>query len=468
MAKMVNVNREVVDAFYRYKMPLLETKVEGRGNGIKTVIPNMVDVAKALDRSALYTTKWLGLELGAQTRMEVEADRYIVNGAFETVRFQELLDGFIKKFVLCPDCGNPETVLRVTSKKQIEQKCKACGYVGQIPLVHRLTTYIINNPPNEVKGKGKSKPSKEERRKAKNARNKGGSQSSDTGGDGGGGDKGYAAVGQIGAQVDSAKARLGGNIDAPDAVDGDGDDDDWSVDVSEEAVRQRTADLGTGVTSLTQTDDLERPIEDRLKIFQKYVEARVGDAKFPAKDVIGEADRLECKEKGVMVVVELLLSKADDVFVAIKKYQGLFQRFTLENEKCQKYMIGALEVLIEDKPDLLGKAARLFKDLYDKDILDEEVILAWGGKVSKKYVSKELATQIRAKCKPFLDWLAEAEEEESDEDEDMVFAANPEAVLAAEAAKKAEEEAAANPPAEKKDDEDPESEDLDDDDIDNM
>jgi len=288
------------------------------------------------------------------------------------------------------------------------------------------------------------------------------------GGDDTAGGTGYAAVGQIGAQVDSAKARLGGNIDAPDAVgDDDGNDDDWSVDVSEEAVRQRTMDLGTGVTSLTQTDDLERTVEERLVIFQNYVKARLGEAKFPAKDVIGEADRLECKDKGVMVVVELLLSKADDVFVAIKKYQGLFQRFTLENEKCQKYMIGALEVLIDQNPDLLGKAARLFKDLYDKDILDEEIILAWGAKASKKYVTKELATQIRDKCKPFLEWLAEAEEEESDEDESMVFAANPEAVIAAEAAKKAEEEAAANPPKEDEN-EDPESEDLDDDDIENM
>jgi translation initiation factor 2 beta subunit (eIF-2beta)/eIF-5 len=38
-------------------------------------------------------------------------DRYIVNGAFEAVRLQELLDGFIKKFVLCVECGNPETKL---------------------------------------------------------------------------------------------------------------------------------------------------------------------------------------------------------------------------------------------------------------------------------------------------------------------------------------------------------------------
>lgn len=46
----LNVNRNVQDAFYRYKMPRLQAKVEGKGNGVKTVIPNMVDIARALGR----------------------------------------------------------------------------------------------------------------------------------------------------------------------------------------------------------------------------------------------------------------------------------------------------------------------------------------------------------------------------------------------------------------------------------
>lgn len=139
----------------------------------------MVDVAKALDRPPAYPTKYLGVELGAQTQMQVDADRYIVNGSFDADRFQDLLDGFIKKFVLCEECSNPETKLKVTKRKEIESRCIACGHRTFLPLTHRLTTYIINNPPSGSEGLGKSKgKTKEERRAAKN--NSGGKKSEST------------------------------------------------------------------------------------------------------------------------------------------------------------------------------------------------------------------------------------------------------------------------------------------------
>jgi len=56
----ININRNVTDMFYRYKMPKVIVKVEGKGNGIKTRIVNMSDIAKALDRPPSYPTSILG------------------------------------------------------------------------------------------------------------------------------------------------------------------------------------------------------------------------------------------------------------------------------------------------------------------------------------------------------------------------------------------------------------------------
>ena len=161
---MLNVNRSVQDAFYRYKMPRLQAKVEGKGNGVKTVIPNMVDIARALGRPPtckLFNyllsvcwlsikncfsdpTKFFGCELGAQTQFDHKNDRYIVNGSHEAAKLQDMLDIFIRKFVLCEACDNPETVLKVNNKRGIlSASCKACGHSFTLDMRHKLTTFIL-------------------------------------------------------------------------------------------------------------------------------------------------------------------------------------------------------------------------------------------------------------------------------------------------------------------------------------
>uniref|UniRef100_A0A8C1BLW6 Eukaryotic translation initiation factor 5 n=2 Tax=Cyprinus carpio TaxID=7962 RepID=A0A8C1BLW6_CYPCA len=336
----VNVNRNVSDQFYRYKMPRLIAKVEGKGNGIKTVIVNMVDVAKALNRPPTYPTKFFGCELGAQTQFDAKNDRYIVNGSHEANKLQDMLDGFIRKFVLCSECDNPETDLHVNAKKQtIGSSCKACGNRGMLDTRHKLCTFILKNPPETDSSCVKEK--KEKKNKKKDKENGSGS-------------------GEAGNHND---------IDAPDAVDGEEDDDDWAEETTEEAQRRRMEEISDHAKNLTLSEDLEKPLEERVNLFYSFV------------------------------------------------------KFCHNDKKAQKYLLGGFECLVKlHQSQLLPRVPIILKDFYDADLLEEDVILTWAEKVSKKYVSKELAKEIHAKAAPFVKWLKEAEEEsegsEAEEEED--------------------------------------------------
>eukprot|EP00427_Karlodinium_veneficum_P039035 CAMPEP_0169296754 /NCGR_PEP_ID=MMETSP1016-20121227/65312_1 /TAXON_ID=342587 /ORGANISM="Karlodinium micrum, Strain CCMP2283" /LENGTH=106 /DNA_ID=CAMNT_0009388173 /DNA_START=178 /DNA_END=495 /DNA_ORIENTATION=- len=66
--ELVNIPSTLKDPEYRYKMPRLISKFEGRGNAMKTCIVNMGDVARALHRPPQYTTKWFGSALGVDSQ----------------------------------------------------------------------------------------------------------------------------------------------------------------------------------------------------------------------------------------------------------------------------------------------------------------------------------------------------------------------------------------------------------------
>ncbi len=63
---------------------------------------------------------------------------------------------FIKKYVQCYSCGNPETVVKIR-KDNIFLKCKACGAVSDVDMRHRLNTYILKNPPEDKISKAEKK-----------------------------------------------------------------------------------------------------------------------------------------------------------------------------------------------------------------------------------------------------------------------------------------------------------------------
>jgi len=150
----------VTDPEYRYKMPVVFGKIEGRGNGIKTVIPNITELANALHRTPAEVNKFFGCELGAQTSYSGDNDRAIVNGAHNDTALQGLIHKYVELFVLCPQCSLPETEYKIKNGC-IFHKCAACGSKEMVDMSHKLCTFILAQDK-------KDKKSKKEKSKDKN------------------------------------------------------------------------------------------------------------------------------------------------------------------------------------------------------------------------------------------------------------------------------------------------------------
>uniref|UniRef100_A0A915D1H9 Eukaryotic translation initiation factor 5 n=1 Tax=Ditylenchus dipsaci TaxID=166011 RepID=A0A915D1H9_9BILA len=379
MAKNINVNRSVIDPYYRYKMPRILAKVEGKGNGIKTVIANMTEISKALARPPTYPTKYFGCELGAQTNFDLKNDRYIVNGEHDASKLQDILDSFIKKFVLCPACDNPETTLTVKRSQTIHSKCKACGHAFIIDPKQKLSTFILKNPPPT---EGSETDNKEKHESG-------------------------SPVGENGSD-ETAPAETNGKT----AVE---DDEDWAPEPTEESEK-----LSAQIGKLVIDKDLDKPVEERLDMLHGFfVKAKNDGTIQDSKAVANEAERLELKTKAPLLLADVLFDT--DVINQIKVHRNLLLRFCLNDKKAQRHLLGGIEQLINANKDvLLPKTAHIIKALYDSDVCDEETILTWGSKPSSKYVKKEFAKELIKVAQPVLKWLEEAEED-SETDEDVTF-----------------------------------------------
>ncbi|CAK1543282.1 unnamed protein product [Leptosia nina] len=411
----VNVNRNVADAFYRYKMPRICAKVEGKGNGIKTVIVNMIEVAKALGRPATYPTKYFGCELGAQTQFDFKNERFIVNGSHDSSKLQDLLDGFIRKFVLCPECDNPETELIVSTKRNtISQGCKACGYHGQLDFNHKLNTFILKNPPAADPAMQGS--SLTEGNRGKRSKRSGPAANGNHDGEAEAKNDSDVPITPTTPNAKSVKKEKPKKDD-------DDDDGNWTVDVSEAAVRARMQDLTEGAKSMTVSEDSEKNEKQRMDLFYSFLKqkADAGDVEGSKaiNEIIHEADRLDVKSKALLVAFEILV-RAGSLAGDVKRHRALLLRLAHLEPRAPRAALHALTALAQHHPVLLPRVPAILKLLYDLDIVEEKTIIEWAAKPSRKYASKEVVADVVKRAQPFIEWLQQADEEESSEEEEDI------------------------------------------------
>lgn len=125
-------------------------------------------------------------------------------------------------------------------------------------------------------------------------------------------------------------------------VEEEDDDTTWTTDVSEEAVRARMYDLSDGAKTMTISDDSEKSEKERIDIFYEFVKKRRDanqlDNVQVHKEIATEAERLEIITKAPLVLAELVFSA--NIIIEVKKHRNLLLRFTHENQKAQRYLLG--------------------------------------------------------------------------------------------------------------------------------
>lgn len=439
------------DAFYRYKMPRMITKIEGRGNGIKTNVVNMVDIAKALARPASYTTKYFGCELGAQSKFDEKTGISLVNGAHDTAKLAGLLEVFIKKYVQCYGCGNPETEILISKTQMISLKCAACGFVSDVDMRDKLTTFILKNPPEQKKG-GKDKKAMrraekerlkegeaadEEQKKLKKDAKKKGSKDSTA--------KGLKKKGTTatGSDEDHSSSPTRSHDGDKAAADDDDDDVQWQTDTSIEAAKQRMQEQLSAATAemvMLSTEETEK----KMKQATHKDGSTNGSAKeipnekpavakpSPYEELIGDIKASLGSAPTPTQLKAVLASSTlppQDVMNALLEalFGGVGKGFTKEVVKNKKYLAvavpdeGAQTLLVQAieafggkcNPEALKEVPVVLKALYDGDILDEETIVDWYNDA----VAAGKDSQVVKNAKPFVEWLQSAESDEEGDDE---------------------------------------------------
>lgn len=281
------------DPFYRYTMPTLTIKVEGTTKMIKTQLTNVEAVAQAVGRPADYLVTFFGQELSANSKYDKKTGGAYVTGNQNQAELQKLVFSFIKKFVTCAACGNPETNVSYSGpkkKQDIVLTCISCGMKSTVDPVEKLCKFIIQHPMESGLGKGsaaagsKDKDDDDKPKKSKKGKKKDESEDED---DDWGEDVSEEAVkarrkaaaepeavkadavsspapvvgiirdknmGNLAAEADKEqeekKKKKSKEEKKKKKKDSDDEDDDWSMDVSEEAVKARQAALCAGMENV--------------------------------------------------------------------------------------------------------------------------------------------------------------------------------------------------------------------------
>jgi translation initiation factor 2 subunit 2 len=109
-----------VKAIERFEIP----KAEGHVEGNRTIIENFSSLCSYLRRDCGHIIKFLSRELA--TPAKIRGKELILNRKILFERINEKIKVYVEEFVLCKECGKPDTEL-IRQDRLLFIHCLACG-----------------------------------------------------------------------------------------------------------------------------------------------------------------------------------------------------------------------------------------------------------------------------------------------------------------------------------------------------
>jgi translation initiation factor 2 subunit 2 len=105
----------------RFELPDPVVRTEGN----VTVYENFPETVERLDREPGHVMKVIQTDLGTSANID-DAGRLRLTGEFKQSRLQSAIEDYADGYVLCPECGLPDTRLERVDGALL-RRCEACG-----------------------------------------------------------------------------------------------------------------------------------------------------------------------------------------------------------------------------------------------------------------------------------------------------------------------------------------------------
>jgi len=343
----------------RYKTRQLQVQIVGKSKMMKTMLVNILDVAKDMQVPPSYVGTFMGYEIGAQAKWDPkkpERQQAFLSGEHATKDLSRIALQFIQEVILCPNCNLPEIVTEVDqSAGKVLGRCRACGGFNELRISNeKFKRYILNHPPTTKGGSFSG---------AKNIK-----------------EKEAAVKKQVTKQNERDKA-------AEKAKEEEENPPQKERKKKEEAEVLRPK-------KLPEVEEVKAVLESADKLHELKTNSGVSDAEF------------------IPVLFEALIPNDSSNVTALTKNKDLISKY-LSDDASQIAFLRSLEKFYgEIQPTLVSKAAHNIKELYDEELVEEQNIFAW-------FEDHTNANQkVREIVTPLIKWFKEAEEESGSEGEE--------------------------------------------------